>query len=652
MPANWLSSGLVLANQVLAAANVIIGVSLLAYIVTHNLRSPVAQAFSALLACITIVYAGDVVVGNVISARATLAWLRFQWLGIAFVPAACLHFSDALLSTTGSPSTRRRAGVSLAYAIGLVCVVLVVATQWVVKSQFISGEEAMLMAGPWFVPFSAFFFVTVGFAIWNVFQARQRSLTTTSRRRMSYLTVAIVAPAVGVFPYLLLPTMSRHISFDWVQGLALLGNVAVAFMTVVSAYTVAYQGVFSPDRVVKHNLVHYLLRVPLLGSAVLALMLVIPKVEVILGIPRDTALIFGVILGIVLFQLFIERLKPIIDRLIYRQDRAEVEWIEQLDTHLLTSNDLKQLLENVLISLCERLRVRSGFVVAMEEGALEVRVFCGPREAADRFLKGMDWHRLLPEFEQPTAPRGELRNSDFVVRDGYWLLPLRDKDRSATLGILGVETTNGEPSLPLEELAAVAVYVGQAEMALEDMHLQQDVFAALRQIIPEIEELQRLRSEPPPAASPRLERLESNPVYAPDLPDVVRDALRHFWGGPRLTDSPLQRTRLVRGALAENDGEPARALRSVLTRGIERLRPGGERLYTASGWLSYNILELKFVQGKQIREVADRLAISESDYYRKQRGAIQQLAATLVAMEMEKVEEEKSSSGTAAGKPV
>ncbi|HNR95820.1 MAG: hypothetical protein BWY10_02444 [Chloroflexi bacterium ADurb.Bin180] len=645
IPGNWLSATLILADLVLASANVIIGFSLLAYILTHNLRSPVAQAFSALLTFVTIVYAADVVVSNVISAQATLAWLRFQWLGIAFVPAACLHFSDALLATTGSPSRRRRVAVALAYAAGLVAVVLVAVSELVATYEVHGPTQARLVGGPLFVPFALFFFGTVALAVFNVFRARQRSLTTSSRRRMSYLTVAILAPALGVFPYSQLEPVYHGLTPNWLLALALLSNVAVAVMTVVSAYTVAYQGVFTPDRVIKHNLVHYVLRVPLLGSAILALMLVVPKVEAILGLPRDTALIFTTIIGIVLFQVLIEKAKPYIDRLIYRQDREQVDWIEKLDTRLLTSGDLQQLLENVLIALCELLRVRSGFVVAMQEGALEVRVYCGPREVADRFLKEMDWHELLPQFEQRTAPRGELHNADFCLRDGCWLLPLRDSARGSTLGILGLEATNGQPMLTPEELATVAGYVGQAELALEDMHLQQDVFAALRQIEPEIEELQRLRTERRAASPPRLEKLESNPVYAADFPEVVRDALRNLWGGPRLTDSPLLRTRLVRRTLADNEGQPARALRAVLHQGIERLRPAGERTYTSNTWLVYNILELRYVQGKQIREVADRLAMSESDFYRKQRGAIQQLAAALVTMEGEQVEAEKAAEG-------
>jgi hypothetical protein len=470
---------------------------------------------------------------------------------------------------------------------------------------------------------------------------------------MAYLTVAIVAPGFGVFPFLLVPTTASYLSPNVIFGLSLIGNLAIGLMTVLSAYTVAYQGVFMPDRVIKHNLIHYLLRGPLVGSVVIFLMLVIPRVEAILGLPRDTVLIFAVIMAIVLLQVLINLAKPYIDRLIYRQDQEQVAWIEQLDSRLLTSTDLEQLLENVLISLCDLLRVKSGFVVAMQAGALKIQVLCGPRDAARRFLKACDWQDLVSSFGQtpgqndqvsttlkrghvPLSVRqGQLRNEDFVLRNGYWLLALRDKDRTSTLGILGLQSRNGPPTLSMEELATVAGFVGQAELALEDMLLQQDVFEALRQIVPEIEEIQRWRSAPLYPETARLERMESNPVYRPDFSKVVKDALRDYWGGPRLVDSPLLRTRLVRQAMPENDNVPARALRTVLSTAIERLRPEGERSMTATEWVIYNILEIKFIQGKPIREIADRMAISESDFYRKQRGAIEQLAKTLIAMELE-----------------
>jgi hypothetical protein len=66
-----------------------------------------------------------------------------------------------------------------------------------------------------------------------------------------------------------------------------------------------------------------------------------------------------------------------------------------------------------------------------------------------------------------------------------------------------------------------------------------------------------------------------------------------------------------------------------------RLRPEGKQNFNAPEWLLYNILEMRFIQGRKVREIADRLAMSESDLYRKQRVAIGQLARVLTEMEQE-----------------
>ncbi|MBC7315530.1 MAG: hypothetical protein H5T70_03835 [Chloroflexi bacterium] len=78
---------------------------------------------------------------------------------------------------------------------------------------------------------------------------------------------------------------------------------------------------------------------------------------------------------------------------------------------------------------------------------------------------------------------------------------------------------------------------------------------------------------------------------------------------------------------------PAKAVRAVLQEAIERLKPEGERSMVAAEWMIYNILDLRFVRGQRIRDVARSLAMSESDFYRKQRIAIEQLAETLAEME-------------------
>jgi hypothetical protein len=119
----------------------------------------------------------------------------------------------------------------------------------------------------------------------------------------------------------------------------------------------------------------------------------------------------------------------------------------------------------------------------------------------------------------------------------------------------------------------------------------------------------------------------------PDFHRAVKDALDHFWGGPKLTHSPLLELNIVKSSLREYDQNPPRALRAVLTNAIERLRPDGTRSLTAPEWVLYNILELKVIQGNKIRDIAQKMAMSESDLYRKQRVAIQEVAKAVQQME-------------------
>jgi len=113
-------------NLIFSSAIVITAFSLLGYMLTHNLRSNVAQAFSVLLACVLLVYACDIIIPRVEGLQAVVIWLRVQWIGIAIVPAAYFHFSDALLRSTRHFSRRRRVAVvgSYLFSIGLVLLAL------------------------------------------------------------------------------------------------------------------------------------------------------------------------------------------------------------------------------------------------------------------------------------------------------------------------------------------------------------------------------------------------------------------------------------------------------------------------------------------------------------------------------------------------
>ena len=90
---------------------------------------------------------------------------------------------------------------------------------------------------------------------------------------------------------------------------------------------------------------------------------------------------------------------------------------------------------------------------------------------------------------------------------------------------------------------------------------------------------------------------------------------------------------MVEHARGTHNDDGPKALKAVLAEAIEQLRPTGERSFTAAEWVLYNILEMRFIQGRKVRDIAARLAMSESDLYRKQKIAVEAVAASLSKME-------------------
>jgi len=623
------------ANLILASTTVIIAFSLLVYLLTHNLRNAVARSFCALLAFVTTVYVGDVFLTAVNDADAARFWLTFQWLGIVFVPAAYLHFSDTLLRTTRDVSRRRTIGVAASYLAGFVFAIMARYPGWLFRQLEIAPGVAFFFdAGPYFWTFAVYFFVVSAWAAAGVWHTRQRCLTSTSRRRMGYTLISVAAP-LSVFPYLVISPIDALSTHPLLfRMLAAFASIGITIMTVVMAYAVAYHGVLTPDRVVKRELIKYLVQAPLLGTVVIGLILLVPPAERILGLPRDTVVILSVVVGIVVFQTFVRLAEPLVDLIIYQRDWGEVVWIRRLDERLLTSSDLQQLLENILTALCDLLRVETGFVLVMRDGKLRVDTFCGRREAALAFLHREDLSALLRQVLENGQADPALPEVHLVHRDGFYLIPLRSTNGEATLGILALEDRADFSELSGEERRAVITLLERAALALEDRQLQQSVFGVLKELAPHIEALQaQVRGAVPYAGAPILEAIEADPIHSPDFVNWVKDALSHYWGGPKLTESPLLQLQVVRDALEKHDSNPARAMRYVLDRAIEALKPEGERSLTANEWVLYNILELRYRQGKRARDVARRLAMSESDLYRKQRVAIEEIARQLAAME-------------------
>ena len=610
-------------NLVLSSAILILSFSLFIYILTYNLHSRVGRAFAALLLGVLIVYSGDVVLPRL---EWQENWLRFQWLGIALVPAAYLHFSRAVLLATWlySDSQRGRWLVRGAYATSGLFAIAALATDILVKAPAGVIPVTYLQPGLLFPLFTAYFVSASLFGVWNLLLARARARSAASRRRLNYLLWSFAAPGLGVFPYLILASVAGEASLAVVLVLSGIANAAVGVMLVVMAYSVAYYGVLSPDRVVKRQLIYFLLRGPVVAVIVMGLILTVPRVEAIVGLPPDTALTLFVVAAIVLAQISLSIAQPWIDRLLYRNEADEVVWLRTLETRLMTSGDLRQFLENVLIAICDAFQVNEGFVALPGETNARLEAVVGSAKDARAVLALPDVQQLLTDDDPDT---------EFHVVDGYHIRVLTNRHTDQPVGIIALRSAAATLSQTSAEIEAIIQHLlRRAEIAVEDRRLQLDVFEALRPILPDIEVIQALQSTVPYVISAEgvpPDDLSSSPEFT----EWVRDALTHFWGGPKLSESPLLSLHIVRQSLAQYDDSATRALRAVLQAAVERQRPPGERQMTTSQWLLYNILDLKFLQGKRVREVASRLAMSESDLYRKQRVAISEVARALAEME-------------------
>jgi hypothetical protein len=291
----------------------------------------------------------------------------------------------------------------------------------------------------------------------------------------------------------------------------------------------------------------------------------------------------------------------------------------------------------------------------MDDGDPHLEVTCGNLEAdysddlsteawqasMHQARAGKNHQTRMANDSRPLANGRQLeRYGDLFVWNGYWLAPLRaTQDENVILGVLGVAARAPEPNLTPNEQKGVDNLLRQAAAALEDRQLQQGLFSALERIMPEIEDIQRRRSMVHYVGDEALS--DFNLVESGELREWVWDALKHYWGGPKLTTNPLMALEIVERATREQDGNPMKGLRTVLREAIERLRPEGERKMTAPAWVLYNILDLKFLQGLKVREVAKRLAMSESNLYRKQRVAIKAAAQMVAEMEREEIRNHK-----------
>lgn len=626
-----------LVNEILIAAIVVISGAMLLYSLSRKSQNRVTRTSSIVLAAVTVTFLGDVVISVGPSSRPSVeAWLRFQWIGIALVPAATFHLSDALLATTGQVSRwRRRLGVRLLYLLAAAFMFAAALTDQVVRTLTLTPAPH-LRAGLLFPVFVFYAFSASALSVFNVYRARKRCLTFWTRRRMTYMLISILTPMVGVFPYTSVGTYSVA-DGPWFWFLVNLSNVAVIVMLSFMAYPLAFFGSEVPDRVIKAELLEFFLRGPFVGVATLSVIMGLPRAGEILGLPGRESMPLAAVASLIFLEWAVTRVLPVLKNwLIYQDDKAEIERLRELSERLLTHSDLEQLLEGILASACDYLRVPSAFVAAStaDGPVLEQSVGMLPDSAVTPEALAGVVEALTLNGANGAHPADHVGN--MIAREGFWLIPLwhepnGEANGRTLFGVMGVHARTTPPALTPEEQEALQLWAERSARVLRDMRLQAELAGFLEGLMPQMEEIDRWRGvtryRQEPYATP------AQLVQSTEFANAVKDALNHYWGGPRLTDSRLLSLRVVQAEQAQSAVNAAQALRTVLLQAVESLRPEGERSMTAAEWTLYNILEMRYIQGRKVRDVARRLAMSESDFYRKQRVAINEAARALAEME-------------------
>ncbi len=627
-------------NDVLQSIIVIFGTAVVLYNVPRFSRGSVPRAFSSLVGLVVLVYLTELLVSRAIVPDSTELLLRLGWIGVAVVPAAQFHLSDALLATTGKLSRRRRIIVIIGYVIGVVFVLLGLFSDLVVGPPSPLAPTPRLTSGPLFPFFATYYWAVTAGSVYNVWRARQRCLTTTTRRRMTTTLFAILAAPLGVFPYTVWVGDSTADIPVLLWPVLIIGNFIVSFLFAVLTSQLVYFGSTSPDRVVRVRLYKYMARVPLAATIVLLVFVLVSRAPPVFGLPNQVILGFAVVATVMIVEWIIHQYKKTFERAFQLDDDPDVRRIQALSERLLTTSDLRQFLESVLAATCEAVRTPTAFVAGLTPAGPRLEAVVGPLED----LPSEELHKLsLPVSGIEEAANGGDPIDDFFIWGNYWIQPLYNENSSLLLGILGMRARAPKPDLTPGELELLSRLRIQAAAALEDRLLQQEVFAAVEGILPEITALQERRSAATygglPALTAQSQVVHEEILQDPEFSNMVREALTHYWGGPKLTESPLLQLEVVQREMGEHDNNPVSALRAILAEAIEQQKPDGQRSLTTTEWILYNILDLKFVQGRRVRDVARRLAMSESDLYRKQRVAIENVARTIATMERATLDE-------------
>lgn len=637
----WISL-LEFSNNTLVVTIVMGACSILIYNLTRNLWDRVTRASSILLTCIVVVSVMDGLIALDPRADTVETWLRLQWIGIAFVPAAIFHLADALLTTTGLVSRGRRRNVRRGLYLLSTIIMLAATLADTFIQDFTQKPIPYMRVGPLFPVYAAYFITACTVAYWLVRRARERCRTAKTYQRMNFILRVFLTPGIGLFPYsLLFDMVNQGHNFDVLifRAASNLANTFVIVMLFSLSYPLAFFGTTKPDRVVKSEILQFSLRGTLTALVLLGVMLSTLRVSEVLGLKSEDFVIVAVMGTVILLQWLITLVLPYLERwFVYGLDNTEARKLRQISQRLLTGADIKQLEEAILAAACDLLRADTAFLLTINPGG---------NLALEHAVGHVTAEQAIASIEKNTPGNGSdhfYSYAEVIVGNEFWVFPLyANGDDSPLLGYLGIQARNIPPELSEDEkeleMELFQLLLDRASRLLADARLQSQVFDVLDALMAQMESL-RLEGHVDKFGQIH-QKPQQHPQDITEWVEWVHGALKDLWGGPKLADSELLQLNIVQQELAKSGNSPTRALQTVLTRVIESLKPEGERSLMNNDWVLYNILEMRFVQGKKVGDVAPQLAMSEPNFYRKQKFAIEEVARQLWEMEKSYLENEK-----------
>jgi hypothetical protein len=330
---------------------------------------------------------------------------------------------------------------------------------------------------------------------------------------------------------------------------------------------------------------------------------------------------------IILFEYSITLFARVWERFMFRgNEREELEKIRALEDRLLPSNDLRQFIDLILATFCDLLQV-SGACLLIKNGNNSSNFDIQAGTQKKDYIQQKD--SILNQIDEKHLPAADR----FLKIDGdVHLLPILyipEDQPTEFLGAIIVDDLEME-RIDDQKMRYINRLAARTALALHDRKIQEALFVSLELLTPQVSIIQDL------LATSRINQkgiMSENPVIeSTDFDQWVKDALDHLWGGPKLSQSPMLQLKIVEEKAGEARENSVNALREILRTAIQHLKPEGERQFT-NEWILYNLLELKYLSGWKVKDIARKLALSEADLYRKQRIAINAVSQEIIDME-------------------